>query len=78
MENTCPFSHVFTFDCQTPDQTDERLSEGEGQQQRWSHQSIFVKDFSGETPDQQPQRSSQLLAAKTAVAALARDRFGDA
>ena len=30
MENTCPISHLFTFDCQTPARLKEEEAEGRG------------------------------------------------
>lgn len=51
--HTCPLSHVFTFDCQTADQRDGGRG-GKGGAGAFtslkSYQSVFVKDFSGETP----------------------------
>lgn len=45
MENTCPVSHVFTFDCQTPDQRRGGKGGAVAFTSLKSYQSDFIKDF---------------------------------
>lgn len=44
MENTCPISHLFTFDCQAPARLKEEEAGGGRQRQRWNPFKVHIFD----------------------------------